>query len=225
MSSYFQSVDDAESAVEESDSRNRLRRGVDQIGIHLKSQLLQRYCEEHVLTLNDVELGKLRHIVDELLNLEQYGRLEAFLSNIPALGLEGALRELRAVEGGIVWRYLRASVLPLLEILLFALMLNACERGFQQLVIASLGIIYSLALFSFSTGQHYKAETFLLNTAALDRLRQLAKDRMFEADDAADRQIERSKALKKSEISFLVVAFKALIFEIIATIVIVKNVL
>jgi hypothetical protein len=216
MTIPFSSVDEAEKAMLAFNSQDHLRRQVELIGDRLKRLALSRFLTRHrpASTHWDWEMALTQ--IDELLEAKRYSDLQQYLVDVATIGSLKAAQKLNYVEGisviGIVWR----SILSAIEIAVFSLMIRACQPGFQVLVLSSLAICYSAVMCSLDYNYRFALRQSSALAIGIDRLRQLASDRLLKMESFNEQHVELNKVIKKSEMNAYVFLVKMLALDLIA---------
>lgn len=211
----FESIEEAEMAVQKFHERESVENGIWQISWDLREKAIEAFLDAHASTTDSFSRSSAQHIINQLLSTSSFNRLEFFLRDIFSNGIEKALKKYRAVDRGSKYGHIFAGLFALVEIAVLLLVLNACQHGFQTMVICALGFIYSALVFQGLTSNDFNVRRFATVVWQTSRIRHLLKDRGFKRDEVEEDFIQLDKILAKSRVRYWIAGVKFCIIDLI----------
>ena len=211
----FQSVEEAELAVQKLHERDSAESRISQIGWHVREKAVEEFLKAHAKTTDSTEINSTQRAIKQLMLTSSFNKLEGLLRDIQENGVAQALKRYRSVDRGNKYGHIFAGFLALLEIVVFLLVLSACEHGFQTIVVCALGFIYTAVSYQ----GYVLADLNLKHFAALleetSRLKYLLKDRGFQRSEAEDSFETLNSTFAKNQVRFWITVAKTSIISLI----------
>ena len=121
----------------------------------------------------------------------------------------------RTVDRGSRYGHIFAGFLALVEIAVLLLVLNACQHGFQTMVICALGFIYSVIAFQGLTSNDFNVRRFATVVWETSRIRYLLNDRGFKLDEVEEDFLQLNKILAKNQVRTWIAGVKFCTIDLI----------
>lgn len=220
----FASVEEAEIAIEKFHDHESVEARISQIGWRLRERAIDVFLDAHAPTSDSHQRSSARYI-NQMMSTSGYNRLELFLTDISEHGVEEAVKRFRTVDRGSKYGHIFCGLLALIEIGLLLLILNACQHGFQTMVICALGFIYSAIAFQGLSSNDFNVRRFATVIGEIYRIRYLLKDRAFKRDEAEQEFLELDKILAKSQVRYWIATAKFCIIDLICLVGLAMNAL
>jgi hypothetical protein len=116
---------------------------------------------------------------------------------------------------GSKYGHIFAGLLALVEIAILLLVLNACQHGFQTMVICALGFIHSVIAFQGLASNDFNVRRFTTVVSETSRIRYLLKDKGLKRDEAEEDFLQLDKILAKSQVRYWIACVKFCIIDLI----------
>ena len=211
----FESMEEAEIAVQKLHERESAESAIWQIGWNLREKAIGAFLDAYANTTNSFERGSAEYIINHLMATSSFNRLELFLRDILQNGAEKAIKKYRTVDRGSRYGHIFAGFLALVEIAVLLLVLNACQHGFQTMVICALGFIYSVIAFQGLTSNDFNVRRFATVVWETSRIRYLLNDRGFKLDEVEEDFLQLNKILAKNQVRTWIAGVKFCTIDLI----------
>lgn len=211
----FESIEEAEIAVQKLHERESAESGIGQVSWSLRERTIGAFLDAHAITTNKSERGSAQHIINQLLSTSSFNRLELFLRDILENGVEKAVKTYRTIDRGSKYGHIFAGARAVVEIAVLLFVLNACQHGFQTMVICALGFIYSAIAFQGLTSNDFNVRRFATVVGEISRVRYLLKDRGFKRGDTEEEFLQLDRILAKSRVRYWIAAVKFWVIDLI----------
>lgn len=216
-------IETAKSDFELFQQENALHERVDSLSDRLHAFHLNNFCKKY-LTSGYSQL-LMNQAVQVCLHEERFEELEEFLRDIARGGFDSAWKKFNKSRSGTLLGHVWVGLLAAFEIAIFLLALNACEHGFQVLVISALGFIYATVLFAVESAGRYQVSQFFSINYGATRMRFLLKDKILNRNMVNEAQDDFIKANQKASVRHYISTTKTIIIELIAVLAVLATVL
>ena len=214
----FGSIEQAEAAIQKFHERDSAELSIRQIGWNLREKAIESFLRAHASSTESFEQGRAKHIINLLISTSSFTGLELFLGDILQNGVEKAVKQYQTVDRGNKYGHIFVGLLALLEISVLLIVLNACQHGFQTMVLCGIGLIYSVIAFQGLASNDFDVRRFATVVRETSRIRYLLKDRGFRREEAEEDFIQLDRILAKSQVRYWVAGVKFLIIDLICLI-------
>jgi hypothetical protein len=220
----FANVSEAEAFLDEFYSTDSANKKIDSLAYGVSLMALTKYRNTHLSNLADWQKMSSQADIDRLVKEERFTRLEKYLSDIAVDGYKKAGANLQKPDRGLKFQYVNIGFFSLLELVVGLLILNACERGFQVLVISSMALIYSRIMTTMLVDANGGSHRFVLIGTSLTRIRRLLHDHLLDGSRIDEDLDEVEGVMHRDRVVYRILYAKYFMIDLIAAIEILRTV-
>jgi hypothetical protein len=220
----FESVEEANALLDDVSLAKSKREKLNALSDGVRLFALKDYRKAYLSNLTDVGKMVTSSTIDNLAKSARFHTLERYLSDLAQHGYKRAEANLKKPVRGYMFAF-SAGFFSLIEIGVLLLILNACQRGFEVLIVSLLALIYV------HFGHHMLRESnkgdlfFVSLLVQIERVRILLQDRLLDWDQEDKDLDELDRSRYRNRITTYVADAKYLIIEVIAIVEILRTVL
>jgi len=211
----FNNIEEAREAIKEFHSEDDRRDRVVSLCDAIVQMHLDKFFAQCAPNSQEKEKSIVAGLVLVYMEMGRFDRVSSLVSDIAQHGAAEALEKSAEVESGGTFGHMLAGVWATIEVIVVLLMIGAVDSGFQTLMISSLAFIYAGLSFAITSLNRSNGLATFDQSAELNRIRFLLKDRLADTDQMHTAQDNLLKAIKKAEVRHHIYIAKIAVIELI----------